>query len=570
MNNNPHIPPSAGNTLHDDSSARGFLSDLSQSGPFPSRPVGPPTGHPHVSQAQARTAPLGMPMQQHPSYDYPPQQTQRPSLGYPQQQPQQLPSARHTHGPPQASSQQRWAVPNPLALDTSSTMRPPNGPVYHRAPAPMPNSAVVRSSDSSSGEKPRVVLSPEARSALAQAIWSAIRSPDGTIAPDAMAQALATGLPQHAIVNAARVAREREALKRKGVEPAGQSSLLHQQQHEQQRKPAPAPAPRPAPPPPPKPTLSPVSNKATLFASAKLEERKNWIRVHSGVFMTQKGRFAALPNTVGALIRTKDVRSVLPVSRKRPRSELLQQAALIQAQLKQKSSHPVQVLDPERYKRFKIEPKRVAKALDRALRKTRAATAEGLLKQHKELSKAILSHQTEFFKYHRQRRAEVHRLAKAVRDSLDKEDKKKEKDAGQAERARLAALRANDMDAYSRLLEETKNERLKFLLDKTDECITQISGLLQKRCTGGENTAVFASASAASSGSYYASAHLKTEDVRQPSIMVGGDLKEYQLAGLQWMVSLYNNKLNGILADGKKQCGYECAFDLTLYLTFFL
>jgi ATP-dependent helicase STH1/SNF2 len=29
----------------------------------------------------------------------------------------------------------------------------------------------------------------------------------------------------------------------------------------------------------------------------------------------------------------------------------------------------------------------------------------------------------------------------------------------------------------------------------------------------------------------------------------GGDLKEYQLGGLQWMVSLYNNNLNGILAD---------------------
>ena len=29
----------------------------------------------------------------------------------------------------------------------------------------------------------------------------------------------------------------------------------------------------------------------------------------------------------------------------------------------------------------------------------------------------------------------------------------------------------------------------------------------------------------------------------------GGDLKEYQLSGVQWMVSLYNNGLNGILAD---------------------
>jgi len=29
----------------------------------------------------------------------------------------------------------------------------------------------------------------------------------------------------------------------------------------------------------------------------------------------------------------------------------------------------------------------------------------------------------------------------------------------------------------------------------------------------------------------------------------GAKLREYQLVGLQWMVSLYNNRLNGILAD---------------------
>jgi len=32
-------------------------------------------------------------------------------------------------------------------------------------------------------------------------------------------------------------------------------------------------------------------------------------------------------------------------------------------------------------------------------------------------------------------------------------------------------------------------------------------------------------------------------------MLKGGKLKEYQLDGLQWMVSLFNNKLNGILAD---------------------
>lgn len=41
-----------------------------------------------------------------------------------------------------------------------------------------------------------------------------------------------------------------------------------------------------------------------------------------------------------------------------------------------------------------------------------------------------------------------------------------------------------------------------------------------------------------------------TEKVEaQPSILVGGRLKEYQMIGLQWLVSLYNNHLNGILAD---------------------
>src|ERR1700710_316221 len=48
---------------------------------------------------------------------------------------------------------------------------------------------------------------------------------------------------------------------------------------------------------------------------------------------------------------------------------------------------------------------------------------------------------------------------------------------------------------------------------------------------------------------YYQIAHKVKERVTQPAILHGGTLKEYQLKGLQWMVSLYNNHLNGILAD---------------------
>ncbi|XP_059142940.1 transcription activator BRG1-like isoform X3 [Physella acuta] len=49
---------------------------------------------------------------------------------------------------------------------------------------------------------------------------------------------------------------------------------------------------------------------------------------------------------------------------------------------------------------------------------------------------------------------------------------------------------------------------------------------------------------------YYTLAHTIKEKIsEQASILVNGKLKEYQLKGLEWLVSLYNNNLNGILAD---------------------
>ncbi len=49
---------------------------------------------------------------------------------------------------------------------------------------------------------------------------------------------------------------------------------------------------------------------------------------------------------------------------------------------------------------------------------------------------------------------------------------------------------------------------------------------------------------------YYMIAHTVSEEINeQATMLVGGKLKEYQIKGLEWLVSLYNNALNGILAD---------------------
>ena len=477
---------------------------------------------------------------------------------------------------------------------------------------------IVRTSGSGVSSKSKVTLTQEAKQALAKAIWSAIRHPEGEVAAPLMADALRTGLPRHAILNAARVAREREAMKRKGLKPPplGSSSVkstssqhavlpqqsAHHRQHPEfngsaggsqrsspgvasvslpQRKTQPAmssltartPVPSAvgqttAPPAqhqriPASSTLSskPSSNvqqaqqnlnSQTSENREKNNEKIQWKRVQNGTFMVQKDRFVALPCSVGAMVRTTDCEPSFSSGCKRPRDPLNEarelQKILIQAHKNAEASgqHPksaAQLLDPERFKRIKIEPKKHARALDRHARKARQSVAEGLGKQLKDLHKQLGNHQTEFTKFHRNRRSELAKLSKSIRESFDKEEKKKEKDAAQAEKARLAALRANDMTAYSKLLEETRNDRLKFLLEKTERHFSQISSLLQRRSSGDDSTA------SAGGASYYATAHMKTEEVRQPSILVGGDLKEYQLMGLQWLVSLYNNNLNGILAD---------------------
>lgn len=300
------------------------------------------------------------------------------------------------------------------------------------------------------------------------------------------------------------------------------------------------------------------AEKVNRETEAKIRERSYWKRTQHGVFAVQKGKFVALPNSTGPMVRSN---STLPVVLANPFHSpthhrenggvsevnvLWQEVRTLQKKLCQSAPTTGQLrapflLDPEKFKRVKIEPKKHAKALDRAARKSRQVVAEGFLKQYKEFNKAISSHHQDFFKFHRQRRMDLARVVKSLRDSLDKEERKKEKDAASAERARMAALKANDMTAYSKLLEETKNERLRFLLDKTEAYFTQISSLLQQRKESPSAVGPLKS--------YYASAHQRTEEVRQPSILVGGDLKEYQLTGLQWLVSLYNNNLNGILAD---------------------
>ncbi|KAI5970402.1 snf21 [Candida margitis] len=152
------------------------------------------------------------------------------------------------------------------------------------------------------------------------------------------------------------------------------------------------------------------------------------------------------------------------------------------------------------------------------------------------------------------------------------ESKKLEKNA----KSRLQALKANDEEAYLKLLDETKDHRITHLLKQTNQFLDSLTeqvraqqdeadgNLGTPRSASPEVMATTAAITEDGSGGvlvnskdelrektdYYEVAHkVKEKIVEQPTILVGGKLKEYQIKGLEWMVSLYNNHLNGILAD---------------------
>lgn len=170
---------------------------------------------------------------------------------------------------------------------------------------------------------------------------------------------------------------------------------------------------------------------------------------------------------------------------------------------------------------------------------------------------------------HRTRRVKFgHRLIN-THSMLEKEEQRR---AERKAKERLQALKANDEEAYIKLLDQTKDTRITHLLKQTNAFLDSLtravkdqqdytkemidSHLKEKSSDSTEpkveedDAATSEEIEERSNVDYYNVAHRIKEEIReQPSILVGGTLKEYQLKGLQWMVSLFNNHLNGILAD---------------------
>ncbi|EEB09542.2 ATP-dependent DNA helicase Snf21 [Schizosaccharomyces japonicus yFS275] len=206
------------------------------------------------------------------------------------------------------------------------------------------------------------------------------------------------------------------------------------------------------------------------------------------------------------------------------------------------------------YRRLKHSPQetRLTEALERQQRSDRERRQrqrqrdylQGICSQGREISSRAKLNQT--------RAQKLSRAVLAYHSHIEKEEQRRaERNAKQ----RLLALKADDEEAYLKLIDQAKDTRITHLLRQTDQYLDSLAQAVKaQQAAFGEpvyNSELESKLQDSSKKpDYYNVAHNIREVIsEQPSILVGGKLKEYQLKGLQWMISLYNNHLNGILAD---------------------
>jgi ATP-dependent helicase STH1/SNF2 len=241
--------------------------------------------------------------------------------------------------------------------------------------------------------------------------------------------------------------------------------------------------------------------------------------------------------------------------------------ALVSERLTHGALLPLNRADFRRTRKPTLKDARTTETLERKQRAERERRAK---QKHVEQLNVICVHGREVLAANRATQDRISRLGKAVQSFHSYTEREEQKRIERISKERLKALKADDEEAYMKLIDTAKDTRITHLLGQTDSYLDSLAsavlaqqnadgvpihvevddGPIDESTFGGRVSTEDEGPRDTKKIDYYAVAHRIKEKVdRQPSLLVGGTLKEYQIKGLQWMVSLYNNRLNGILAD---------------------
>eukprot|EP00936_MAST-01D_sp_MAST-1D-sp1_P002710 g2710.t1 len=241
------------------------------------------------------------------------------------------------------------------------------------------------------------------------------------------------------------------------------------------------------------------------------------------------------------------------------------------------------------------------KKYQKAERARRAEKATKRAAEHTAFLRLVMSHAKSFHDRKRMQRKELLRCANAAKAKVERLVEKTHKNEEAEERKRLELLQAGDMEAYAKLVKEKKNERLSYLLRETEQYVERIKAAThayqenklkeeqkqqlalaernrehtknQGNDTHGDNSSIPPDLRRVPSAGFGAENDTVDDDEsvrklakpdrstkqtepekeeairKQPDMLKGGELKRYQMDGVQWLVSLHMKGLNGILAD---------------------
>ena len=215
------------------------------------------------------------------------------------------------------------------------------------------------------------------------------------------------------------------------------------------------------------------------------------------------------------------------------------------------------------HRRMKKQSLREAKITEKLEKQQRDARETKEKKKQFDHLQSIVTHGQELRANANGQRSRIQKLGRMMVQHHQHMEREEQKRIERTAKQRLQALKANDEETYLKLLGQAKDSRISHLLKQTDGFLKQLAASVraQQRSAAERygNDDIYEDEEPEGSEDdeeggrkvdYYAVAHRIKEEVNvQPSLLVGGTLKEYQIKGLQWMISLYNNNLNGILAD---------------------
>lgn len=237
--------------------------------------------------------------------------------------------------------------------------------------------------------------------------------------------------------------------------------------------------------------------------------------------------------------------------------------------------------DRSNFRRFKkqtIRDARQTEATERTQKQGRETRAK---QKHTDHLVEITEHGKRLDAAHRLHASKFAKLGRSLLKFHVDAEKDEQKRVERVSKERLRALRADDEEGYLALIDTAKDTRITHLLRQTDAFLDSLATAVvaqQSTAKVGNSRAIVVATpvveaqppaiegEAVDEGrfgavpvfeeevkdkvDYYNVAHAIKETItEQPKMLIGGQLKSYQLKGLEWMISLYNNHVNGILAD---------------------